>query len=100
MRNADFTQPLGDLVLTYAQGVTDVAGLISTLVPPSVEKTITTRADAFAAGGAPPGIARRVAELRLVGDILTEAEQVVVDRSACGADIGGDGVTQLHMMPS
>ena len=63
LRNADFTQPLGDLVLTYAQGVTDVAGLISTLVPPSVEKTITTRADAFAAGGAPPGIARRVAEL-------------------------------------
>ena len=28
LRNADFTQPLGDLVLRYAEGVTDVAGLV------------------------------------------------------------------------
>jgi glutamate dehydrogenase len=63
LRNADWTVPLGDLVLTYAQGVTDVSGLIGSLVPPAVERTIAARADAFAAGGAPAGIARRIAEL-------------------------------------
>ncbi|MEO8759176.1 MAG: NAD-glutamate dehydrogenase [Devosia sp.] len=63
LRNADWTIPLGDLVLTYAQGVTDVSGLIASLVPPTVEATIAVRADSFTAGGAPAGIARRVAEL-------------------------------------
>ena len=63
LRNADFTQPLGDLVLRYAEGVTDVTGLLSSLLPPSVENTIKARAEAFTAGGAPTGIARRVAEL-------------------------------------
>jgi glutamate dehydrogenase len=78
LRNADFTGPLGDLVLTYAQGVTDVAGLIATLVPPTVEKTVAARVDSFGAGGAPPGIGRRVAELSALSfatDIALVAER-------------------------
>lgn len=63
LRNADFTKPLGDLVLIYAQGVTDVSGLLATLLPPTVEATIARRVEQFTAGGAPTGIARRVAEL-------------------------------------
>ena len=63
LRNADFTKPLGDLVLIYAQGVTDVSGLLATLLPPTVEQTIAARVEQFTAGGAPAGIARRVAEL-------------------------------------
>jgi glutamate dehydrogenase len=63
LRNADFTQALGDLVLVYAQGVTDVSGLLGSLVPPNVDKTIATRAETFINGGAPPATARRVAEL-------------------------------------
>ena len=63
LRNADWSRPLDDLVLTYAQGVTDVSGLIGSLVPPSVEKTIAARVEAFVNGGAPPGIARSIAEL-------------------------------------
>jgi glutamate dehydrogenase len=63
LRNADFTQPLGDLVLHYAEGVTDVAGLVAALVPAGLEKSIAARAEAFTAGGAPNSIARRIAEL-------------------------------------
>jgi len=78
LRNADFTQPLGDLVLRYAEGVTDVAGLVSSLVPPSLEKAISARADFFTAGGAPSAIARRIAELsalRYATDIVLVAER-------------------------
>ena len=63
LRNADWTRPLGDLVMTYAQGVTDVGGLLGSILPPGVEETIVARAEMFTAGGAPAGIARRVAEL-------------------------------------
>jgi glutamate dehydrogenase len=63
LRNADWTRPLEELVLTYAQGVTDVTGLIGSLVPPTLEATIARRAEGFVAGGAPQGIARRIAEL-------------------------------------
>jgi glutamate dehydrogenase len=63
LRNADWTKPLEDLVLSYAQGVTDVSGLLGTLVPPTVEHSIAERAETFTSGGAPSGIARRIAEL-------------------------------------
>ncbi|RYE11022.1 MAG: NAD-glutamate dehydrogenase [Hyphomicrobiales bacterium] len=78
LRNADFTQPLGDLVLHYAEGVTDVAGLGSSLVPPGLEKTIAARADGFMAGGAPNALARRFAELAILSyatDIALVAER-------------------------
>jgi glutamate dehydrogenase len=89
LRNADFTKPLGDLVLTYAQGVTDVAGLLATLLPPGVEATIAARADGFSAGGAPPAVARRVAELSALSfatDIASVAERT---RSPVGDAAGG-----------
>src|SRR5690606_28563770 len=63
LRNADFSQPLAELVLRYAEGVTDVAGLVASLVPPGLEATLAARADSLIAGGAPAGIARRIAEL-------------------------------------
>jgi glutamate dehydrogenase len=78
LRNADFTQPLGDLVLRYAEGVTDVAGLVSSLVPPGLSRAIDTRADAFMAGGAPNAVARRIAELSALSyatDIALVAER-------------------------
>jgi glutamate dehydrogenase len=78
LRNADFTQPLGDLVLRYAEGVTDVAGLVSSLVPSSLEKAISARADFFTAGGAPSVVARRIAELsalRYATDIVLVADR-------------------------
>ncbi|WP_291385372.1 NAD-glutamate dehydrogenase [Devosia sp.] len=78
LRNADFTQPLADLVLRYAEGVTDVAGLVSSLVPPSLAKTIDARADAFIAGGASSAVARRIAELSALSyatDIALVAER-------------------------
>jgi len=79
LRNADWSKSLDDLVLTYAQGVTDVSGLIGSLVPPSVEKTIAARADSFVNGGAPPGIARRIAELSALSFATDIA--LVADRS-------------------
>jgi glutamate dehydrogenase len=78
LRNADFTQPLGDLVLRYAEGVTDVAGLVSGLIPPSLAKAIDTRADFFMAGGAPNAVARRIAELAALSfatDIVLVADR-------------------------
>jgi glutamate dehydrogenase len=78
LRNADWTVPLADLVLTYAQGVTDVAGLLGTLVPASVEATVAARAEQFVAGGAPTAIARRIAELSALSfatDIALVAER-------------------------
>jgi glutamate dehydrogenase len=65
-------------VLRYAEGVTDVAGLVSSLVPPSLSKTIDARADAFIAGGAPNAVARRIAELSALSyatDIALVAER-------------------------
>ncbi len=78
LRNADFSQPLGDLVLRYAEGVTDVAGLVSSLVPPSLELAIAARAEFFTDGGAPSTIARRIAELsalRYATDIVLVADR-------------------------
>jgi glutamate dehydrogenase len=92
LRNADWTIPLGDLVLTYAQGVTDVAGLIGSLVPRAVEQTIAARAANFAAGGAPSGIARRIAELSALSfatDIALVAERTKAPvATAAGAFFG------------
>jgi glutamate dehydrogenase len=88
LRNADWTRPLEDLVLTYAQGVTDVSGLIGSLVPKGIEATIAARADAFTNGGAPSGIARRVAELSAMSfatDIALVAERT---RSQVGTAAG------------
>jgi glutamate dehydrogenase len=85
LRNADFTQPLGDLVQRYAEGVTDVAGLVTSLVPPSLQRAIDARTDAFMAGGAPSAIARRIAELIALSyatDIALVAERT---RSTIGA---------------
>jgi glutamate dehydrogenase len=85
LRNADFTQPLGDLVLRYAEGVTDVAGLVSSLVPPALEKAIDDRAKSFMDGGAPNAIARRIAELSALSyatDIALVAERT---KSTIGA---------------
>jgi glutamate dehydrogenase len=92
LRNADFTQPLGDLVLRYAEGVTDVAGLISSLVPPGLEQAIAARADAFTAGGAPTAIARRIAELsalRYATDIALVAERTKSTIAASAAAFFG-----------
>ncbi len=88
LRNADFTRPLGDLVLHYAEGVTDVSGLIASLVPPGLEKGIATRAETFMAGGAPNSIARRIAELgalSFASDIALVADRT---KSAIAAAAG------------
>jgi glutamate dehydrogenase len=63
LRNADFSRPLAELVPVYAAGVSEVAALLGRLVPPSVEQNIAARAEGFAAGGAPAGISRQIAEL-------------------------------------
>ncbi len=63
LRNADFSQPLGELVLRYAEGVTDLQGLLATLLPPGIEAGIAARAERFTQGGAPAPLARRIAEL-------------------------------------
>jgi glutamate dehydrogenase len=101
LRNADWAAPLGDLVLTYAQGVTDVSGLLANLVPPTVEATIAARTEAFTAGGAPPGIARRVAELSALSfatDIALVAERT---KSPVGAAAGAFfGVLDLFGLAS
>ena len=92
LRNADWTIPLGDLVLTYAQGVTDVSGLIGSLVPPTVEATIAARAESFTAGGAPAGVARRVAELSALSfatDIALVATRTKSPVSAAAAAFFG-----------
>jgi glutamate dehydrogenase len=84
LRNADWTVPLADLVLTYAQGVTDVSGLIGSLVPPAVERTIAARAEIFTAGGAPAGIARRIAEL----SALSFATDIALVADRTGSPVG------------
>ena len=92
LRNADWTIPLGDLVLTYAQGVTDVSGLIGNLVPAGIETTIATRAEAFTAGGAPAAVARRVAELSALSfatDIALVASRTKSPVSAAAAAFFG-----------
>ena len=92
LRNADFVQPLGDLVLHYAEGVTDVAGLVATLVPPGLEASIAERTDALMAGGAPGGIARRIAELAALSfatDIALVAERTRSPIAAAAAAFFG-----------
>ena len=86
LRNADFTQPLGDLVLRYAEGVTDVAGLV---VEPRARRASTRRSPPapklFMAGGAPNAVARRIAELSALSyatDIVLVAERT---KSTIGA---------------
>ena len=100
LRNADFTQPLGDLVLRYAEGVTDVAGLVANLVPPSLEKAIAARAEFFMAGGAPNGVARRIAELSALSyatDIALVADRT---KSSIPAAAGAFfGVLDLFGLP-
>ncbi|HZY67192.1 MAG TPA: NAD-glutamate dehydrogenase [Devosia sp.] len=78
LRNADFSQPLSELVLHYAEGVTDVAGLVASAVPPGLEPTIAARAESFTAGGAPKAVARRIAELQALSyatDIVLVADR-------------------------
>ncbi len=92
LRNADFSQPLADLVLRYAEGVTDVAGLVATLVPPGLEKAIAARAEGFMAGGAPSGIARGIAELGALSyatDIALVAERTKSTISAAAGAFFG-----------
>ena len=100
LRNADFTRPLGELVLRYAEGVTDVAGLVATIVPPSLEQAIAARAAFFMAGGAPSGVARRIAELSALSfatDIVLVAERT---KSAVAAAAGAFfGVLDLFGLP-
>jgi glutamate dehydrogenase len=92
LRNADWTQPLGDLVLAYAQGVTDVQGMLASLIPAGVEKSIAARAEKFTAGGAPSAIARRIAELQALSfasDISLVAQRTRAPASeAAGAFFG------------
>ncbi len=85
LRNADFSVPLGDLVLRYAEGVTDVQNVLSSLLPPGVEQTIAARSDAFVAGGAPNAVARRIAEL----SVLSFASDIsmVAQRSKSRTDV-------------
>jgi glutamate dehydrogenase len=92
LRNADFTQPLGDLVLRYAEGVTDVAGLVATLVPPGLEKAIAAHAQTFVAGGAPSAVARRIAELSALSfatDIVLVADRTKSTIAAAAAAFFG-----------
>ena len=63
LRNADLTQPLGDLALHYAEGVTDLQGLLGSLLPEGIEKAVTARTEKFATGGVSAQLARRIAEL-------------------------------------
>ena len=67
LRNADFTQPLEELVLNYAQAVTDVQGLLGSLLPASLEGAVAARAESFVAAKVPANLARRVAELTSLG---------------------------------
>ena len=67
LRNADWSQPLGELVIDYAQAVTDVRAVMASLVPPAVEASIARRAESFLAGKAPAGMARQIAELGALG---------------------------------
>jgi glutamate dehydrogenase len=92
LRNADWSKPLGDLVLTYAQGVTDVSGLLSGLIPAGIDRTIAARAEAFTNGSAPSGIARRVAELRVLNfatDIALVADRTKTPVSTAAAAFFG-----------
>jgi glutamate dehydrogenase len=92
LRNADFTVPLGDLVMRYAEGVTDVAGLVSSLVPTELDKAIAARAESLMAGGAPSAVARRVAELGALSyatDIALVAERSKSTTSAAAAAFFG-----------
>ena len=92
LRNADWSKPLGDLVLTYAQGVTDVSGLLAGLIPPGIDKTIAARAETFTNGSAPSGIARRVAELRALNfatDIALVADRAKTPVSTAAAAFFG-----------
>jgi len=67
LRNADFTQPLEELVLNYAQAVTDVQGLLGSLLPPSLESAVAAQAERFVTAKVPANLARRVAELATLG---------------------------------
>ncbi len=78
LRNATFDTGLSDLVLRFAEGVTDVQMLLATLLPEELRQSIETRATGFEAGGAPASIARRVAELSALSfasDIVLVADR-------------------------
>ena len=101
LRNADLTQPLGDLVLRYAEGVTDVQGLLSSLLPPGLEKAVAARAESFVNGGASTIIARRIAELQaqsFATDIVSVAGRTETPIAvAAGAFFG---VLELFGLPA
>jgi glutamate dehydrogenase len=78
LRNADFTRPMADLVLHYAEGITDVAGMIGSLAPPALEATIDAKAESFIEAGIPQAMARRIAELGALGhatDVVMVADR-------------------------
>jgi glutamate dehydrogenase len=88
LRNADFAQPLGELVLTYAEGVTDVLNLIPSMLPPSLAVSVGERAARFEAGGAQKTIARRIAELPVLA-MSTDIALVAARAGVSVADAAG-----------
>ncbi|MEP7239282.1 MAG: NAD-glutamate dehydrogenase [Devosia sp.] len=92
LRNADFSKPLDELALNYAEGVTDVQGLIGTALPQSIEAAIAAKAETLAGGGAPAPLARRIAELSALAyatDIVAIARRTSQPVSAATAAFFG-----------
>jgi glutamate dehydrogenase len=88
-------------VLRYAEGVTDVQGLLSPLLPPGLERAVASRAEVFVKGGASAIIARRIAELQALSfatDIVSVAGRADAPISvATGAFFG---VLELFGLPA
>ncbi|WP_177282506.1 NAD-glutamate dehydrogenase [Devosia enhydra] len=84
LRNGDLAQPLAELVLVYAEGVTDVLNLLPTLLPPSLARPIAEAAGRFEAGGAGKTIARRIAEL----PALAMSADIALVAARCGVRVG------------
>ncbi len=92
LRNTHLDQGLRPLIDRYQQGVTELRGLITGLLGPSLEAGVAARASQLETAGAPRDLARRFAELPVLSlgtDIVLVAEKAVLPvREAAQAFFG------------
>ena len=78
LRNASFAGGLAPLVERYRAGVDELRLALPALLPPVLKAKVAAKAEAFRAGGAPKGLAERIAALSTLSfstDIIFTAER-------------------------
>jgi glutamate dehydrogenase len=83
LRNETFESGLSEVIARYGAGVAGIRAGLADLMPAGVAESVAARQSRFAEAGAPPEIARRFAELSVLGF----ASDVVLVAGRAGADV-------------